>query len=503
MKKLNAKKIFLIELGIISAIFLGYLFITLWDISLFSLNDDNYFQLVQGQYILDKGSFPITEPFRMHENFHYMIPQWLFSVLIVTLKNTFGNQGLLLYTIPCMLLIGFLMVRIVDENFHKTAMSKIYVVVCLLIYAFFYSFIRPYTFTTLMIVLSVYLLERWKRTGKKWLYVLPIISVLMINFHNSLWISLLLVFGCYMVEEVVLCFLLWKNNTKDTSCRNRLLHLIIACVLCIASACINPYGIDYLLYIFPSLEALKPLNPFIGELKPLYDSFMWLFIIVITMALISILIAFRSKKIQPIRYYFLTFGFSFMFIMNNRNGLFFLTVGQMLYFSLLDSQTRFIGNISEKRICNIFLICFSIFLICCSFIFPVKEIKPFGRYEAVEQLTLLVEPDDAGPVFTTFNTGSYALYKGYEVYIDTCAEIYGEAVNQKFDVAQEYVDTFSNYDVDKVKKFMEKYDFKYAVVDTKPMAKAIEATGLYDMVYIQEDAGKQSGGWLYVQKERN
>lgn len=503
MKKINAKKVFLVELSIIGALFIGYVFITLWNISLFSLNDDNYFQLVQGQYILDNGEFPTTEPLRMHEGFHYMIPQWLFSVLIVTLKNMFGNQGLLLYMIPCLLLIGFFMVRIVDENFHKNGISRIYVVVCLMVYALFYSFIRPYTFTTLMIVLSVYLLERWKRTGKKWLYVLPLISILMINFHNSLWISLLLVFACYIVEEIILCFLSWKNKTKDTSCRYRLLHLIIACILSIVTACINPYGIDYLLYIFPSFEALEPLKPYIGELKPLYDSFKWLFIVVAAMALISIFIAIRSRKLQPIRYYFLTFGFFLMFIMNNRNGLFFLTVGQMLYFSILDSQTKFVGNISEKRITNVFLVCFSFFLIICSFVFPVKETKPLAKYEAVEQLALLADPNEAGPVFTTFDTGSYALYKGYEVYIDTCAEIYGEAVNQKFDVAQEYVDAFSTYDVEKVKEFMEKYDFKYAVVDTKPMAQAIEGTGLYDMVYIQEGAGKQTGGWLYVQKEGN
>ena len=54
-----------------------------------TLDDDGYFLLKHGEYIINNG-FPTTEPFTMHQNLNFVMQQWLYATIIYYIYNSFG-----------------------------------------------------------------------------------------------------------------------------------------------------------------------------------------------------------------------------------------------------------------------------------------------------------------------------------------------------------------------------------------------------------------------------
>ena len=101
-KKISPKFVLKVEIATLLIVLIGYILTTVLKITTLTLNDDNFFQLCQGAYVLKHG-FPITDPIRMHEGFYFLVPQWLYSVYITILYQNFGTNGMVyLYALPMM-----------------------------------------------------------------------------------------------------------------------------------------------------------------------------------------------------------------------------------------------------------------------------------------------------------------------------------------------------------------------------------------------------------------
>ena len=60
----------------------------------FRLNNDFWFLINTGKYILNNG-FPVTEPFTVHSDFSFIVQQWLTDVIFYFTYNKFGVYGML------------------------------------------------------------------------------------------------------------------------------------------------------------------------------------------------------------------------------------------------------------------------------------------------------------------------------------------------------------------------------------------------------------------------
>lgn len=60
-------------------------------------NNDGWFLLNSGRYVENFG-IPHTEPFTIHEGFHFVMQQWLFALGLWKIYEIGQMQGVLLFT---------------------------------------------------------------------------------------------------------------------------------------------------------------------------------------------------------------------------------------------------------------------------------------------------------------------------------------------------------------------------------------------------------------------
>ena len=67
------------------------------------LDNDSWFLLNHGRYVIEHG-FPNIEPFTIHDDFSFVMQQWLFSVCYWWLYRRLGKWGI----IVCLYIVGIL-----------------------------------------------------------------------------------------------------------------------------------------------------------------------------------------------------------------------------------------------------------------------------------------------------------------------------------------------------------------------------------------------------------
>ena len=97
------------------------------------------------------------------------------------------------------------------------------------------------------------------------------------------------------------------------------------------------------------------------------------------------------------------------------------------------------------------------------------------RYVSIDYLVDNKIISDTDTIYTTYNTGNYALFRGLNVYIDARLEVYLESQNKQFNYINEF---FALQDgVISIDDFLNKYNF--AFISFLPVRKAKERSKVY------------------------
>ncbi len=415
--------------------------------------EDIWFLLSHGQYVVHHG-IPHTEFLTIHHDLCFVMQQWGFSVILYLIYHFFGSIGINLF-------VGFINVLILF-SLYKLCMlisknnkyfSCIVASVIDLLLQFNFILPRPQIISLLLLILTLYILEDYYVNSSKKLYFLPVLSILLVNFHASIW-PMLFVFCMPFVIE----FLNFYLKKKD----KRLFLLLFVIFLSVLISFINPYGIEALVYTFHSY-GISLFNQLIVEMHSfsldihnytlLCNSSFVLFVIIINLFFII-----KNSKKCPIHYYFFFFGLSFMAVMNLRN-LSFLLIGT-LPFVVLNFHKKEDYKIANKVyfIGFIFLI-FIYGINCCRGGYTIKNTTV---NELVHYLDENKNNKDNLRIFTYFDDGPYFEYSGYKVYMDTRAEVFLKKNNKKEDIFDEYYRVLIG-DID-YDQFIDKYQFTHLVV---------------------------------------
>ena len=125
-----------------------------------------------------------------------------------------------------------------------------------------------------------------KTNNKKYLLILPIISLIQINIHGMFFFMLFI----FMLPYIVNAF---KFNFKnDIQKKYDLKPIVLIMIIMLLTGLINPYGIKNILYVFTSYGQ-KILNETIIELVPLSFSSSYDKIIIFIIFLVYFLLSFR------------------------------------------------------------------------------------------------------------------------------------------------------------------------------------------------------------------
>ena len=446
--------------------------------------EDIWFLLNHGKYILNHG-FPTVEPFTIHQGLSFVMQQWLSAFVFYLIYSLFGKYGLLILIVMVNLLILFFLYKLcmtISDN--KRTIST--VITCITdIFLMIFILPRPQIFTYLFLIIILYIMEVfYKDKNTKLIYFLPLISILQINFHASMWFMLYL----FMLPYIVDFTLKFIKNKKD----KRIFKLLVIILVMLGVGFINPYGINNIIYIFNSYGN-KYINSMIMEMFPPTINSSNAFGIYgkITFLIIGVIVCiymFYRKGCFKLRHMLLLLGVLILALCNIRS-LSLLIIGGIpflaAYLKDLIADNCDNNMISQKYKMNYLFSLGFLFLFIVVLGGLLQPKFDNGLKKGVDKL--LADSDYKDIVlYTNYNNGSYCEYRGIKTYIDTRAEVFLKSNNKKEDIFYEYyLLTKGRYDID---KFLNKYNFTHLLVTKNDILyKYLINSKDYETIYKEKD----------------
>ena len=344
-------------------------------------------------------------------------------------------------------------------------------------------------FTYIFIVIELLSLELYART-EKFLYlgVLPVISVLQINMHASMW-GLLFVFALpYLVNSFT--FELWSLKSEGY----KKIPLFVALIAMFACGFMNPYGVKAMAYIFSSYGQ-ELLDNTINEMAVISIKEMQglLFFVILFMV---VLVFKREKKPGiELRYELLLYGTTILTLMSQKSLAFFL-IGCIPFFSavfgILEEQIVILNsNKKRTRILKSILPLYVVLIIACGLSIKINQYSYEDSlpqsYKAIDFLSERVSDKKKAKLYTSYESGGYAEYKGFKVYMDARAEVFLKDNNHQEDVFEEYIKMqLGDIHYDDV---LNKYNFSYLIIDREDILHVyLNDDENYELIYKDDNS---------------
>lgn len=406
---------------------------------------DLYYLLANGKYILKHG-IPHTNPF-VFAPFKggslpdIVIQNWLYCVIVAGISKIAGSLGLCILEfifIIGMMFTMYIFLKIRDSNWNKTLTL---IVLAVTLICFGYINLRPQMFTFILIMAEIICIEKSIKTGNaKYLFIIPLCTLVEINIHASYWIMHYVVFLPYMIPMKKIL----KDKVPDSMCDNfkkgQYKPVFITWLIMAASLFANPYGINAILYVFKALKDNVFSFITIVEQQPLSFGKPTIELFLIFIVVFVIFIAMIYKKRIKFSTIFMYLGFTLLISLQIK-WLSFYVIG--ILFVLSD----FIKYLETTKLKEVKIsLAYKWFYIGCTFMMAVlfllivittvvstKEFKP--TEEALNTPNATISKDEikiaeylkehnTDRVFTQWDSGNYYEYKGIKVLMDARPELY-------------------------------------------------------------------------------
>lgn len=441
-----------------------------------SLDNDIWFLLSHGRYVLENG-FPHVEPFTIHQNFHFVMQQWLSSVIFWVVYSGLGDIGVKLLTMVCYALIVFIIYKLCMKVSENNFFLSFSITLAVSIVLSFFMLSRPYIFSAAVFALELYILENYKSDGnKKVLLFLPLLSVLLINLHSAMWPMMFVLFLPYAVETLKFKIGPFSNAGAEKK------WLFLAALISVPAGFLNPYGFEAMTYLAKSY-GYEQINMFVQEMQPanINESFgMIVFLCLITVALTYFL---YKKGTVKLRYMILALGTGYMALSSYRNLLFFALCAFFplaAYLKDFELPVKQDKNPRKTRQIRRLLIALIILLMPLGFYATyVSGIEVNTGYALLnETLDVVAAQGNAQDtvLYTGYGEGNLAEFRGVRTYMDARAEVFVKKNNRIADVFQEYTDMQAGRIY--YKDVLEKYKFTHILL----------ANGDILLTYLQHDS---------------
>ena len=440
------------------------------------IDNDFWFTIKEGEYVINNG-FPNVVPFTIYDNLNFIYQSYGAGVIFSFIYKLLGTYGILFFVIFILIMMIYFYYRLcMKVSNNNENISILVTVITMSLLAVNYITTRPQIFTYLNLIIVLYIMELYSNTNnRKYLYILPIISLIQSNIHCMFFFMLII----FMLPYIF-------NNSKEYEIKS----ILVTMLFMILTGLINPYGINNLLYVFNSYGQ-NILEKTIKELQPL--SFSSLFgKIHIFIILIIYILYFKSRKKIPIRYLLLLFGTTYL-AFDTLRGVSLFIIGSFFPLAYLYKD---IPNIDiSKYIPKIIKVLIAIILIIISLIiiFIPRNYYP----DAKEPIDYLVNNYIISDIklYTSFSDGSYTVYKGIKCSMDPRAEVFLKKNNHKFDIYKEYNDLQSgiiNYE-----DYLKKYNFTHLLINKKDYLYSKLEKNSYNYIVIKEYKNYK----IYIRKD--
>ena len=453
MKREVNKKVFFEILAII--------LIALFCISLTpkTLQNDTFYTIKIGEHIIQEKGIDMKDPFSWHENLEYTYPHWLYDVMIYLIYNIGGMIGIYISTCVFSIILGITIYK-VNEKLVKNKILSFVITIGAMYLLKSYITARAQLVTFILFELELFCIERLLDTCKKRYGIgLIIISILMANLHVAVWPFFFVLYLPYIAEFIIYCMEehmakkfgkeVKQGDKLEMQKRPGMKYLIIVMIICALTGFLTPLGTTPYTYLYKTMQGNTTQN--INEHLPmtLINEENILCALIIFLAVLI----FTKTKIRLCDLFMLG-GLVLLMLMTKRQSTMFVLMCSVilnrLVYSWVVNQVKDFDNKILDFIMNgfgVFMLSSVIIMFCMYFIkpklnqtyidentYPVKMSDWILEYFEKEQIDL-----SEVRLFNEYNYGSYLLYRGIPVFIDSRCDLYAPEYNPGVSVFDDFI----------------------------------------------------------------
>ena len=464
-----------------------------------TLQNDTYYTIKIGEHIQNNG-IDMKDPFSWHEDLNYTYPHWLYDLLTYKIYSQFGMMGIYLTTCLLSCILGITLF-FVSSKISKNKLISFFVTIGAMYLLKGYIAARAQLVTFILFILSLYFIEKFLENRKiRYGIGLVLISTLIANLHVAVWPFLFILFLPYIGEYVIAVLadiiiyrkveerilkikIKYSSNNKEAlekfqkeldelqakvskikikrskSIQNpykikitknkNVKWLIVIMIICAFTGLLTPLGDTPYTYLVKTMQGNTTKN--INEHLPMTiaEQPEVLCTIIIFLAVLT----FTKIKIK-LSDLFMIGGLAFLMLESRRQLSMFSLIGSVILSKLIvELITCYDKELLEKinkKILHPFIIICMIVLVGWQTYDNVKT-KYNDKFidetqYPVKACDYILENIDLSKArfYNEYNYGSYMIYRGIPVFIDSRADLYApEFSGLKDDIFTDFIDVSS------------------------------------------------------------
>ncbi len=512
-------------------------------ISPVTLQNDTFYTIKIGEHILQNG-IDMKDPFSWHENLQYTYPHWLYDVVIYLVYSIGGQVGIYISTIVLSIALGLTM-YLVNTKLTKNNLTSFVLTIGAMYLLRNYIAARAQLATFILFILTVYFIEMFLETKKKRYVVgLIIIPIIIANVHLAVFPFYFVLYLPYIAEYMIYILShteiivvnakidrlnkkilkttnedeiqkikdeinrLEQKNEKTINKKekinanpykikirgnNNVKALIIIMIICLFTGFLTPLGTTPYTYLIKTMQGTTTHN--ISEHLPLtlvnnleFMCALVLFIVILT---------FTDTKIR-LSDLFMLGGLIFLTFYTRRQFSMFTLICVIILNRLINALLdKYDPEGCKKAIKKMTTITGMIVTICLVLTISVIQYKPKMNDHFIDEnsypvgaATYILENLDIKNIklYNEYNYGSYLIFRGIPVFIDSRADLYAPEFNPGVEVFNDYIN-LSNVDIDNVEEKLDKYGITNMLMYKKSkLRKFVEQnTEKYNLLYEDDN----------------
>ena len=464
-----------------------------------TLQNDTYYTIKIGEHIQNNG-IDMKDQFSWHEDLNYTYPHWLYDLLTYKIYSQFGMMGIYLTTCLLSCILGITLF-FVSSKISKNKLISFFVTIGAMYLLKGYIAARAQLVTFILFILSLYFIEKFLENRKiRYGIGIVLISTLIANLHVAVWPFLFILFlpyiGEYLIavladliiykkvqERLLKIKIKYSSNNKEAlekfqkeldelqakvikikikrskSIQNpykikitknkNVKWLIVIMIICAFTGLLTPLGDTPYTYLVKTMQGNTTKN--INEHLPMTiaEQPEVLCTIIIFLAVLT----FTKIKIK-LSDLFMIGGLAFLMLESRRQLSMFSLIGSVILSKLIvELITCYDKELLEKinkKILHPFIIICMIVLVGWQTYDNVKT-KYNDKFidetqYPVKACDYILENIDLSKArfYNEYNYGSYMIYRGIPVFIDSRADLYApEFSGLKDDIFTDFIDVSS------------------------------------------------------------
>ena len=487
-----------VKFGVIAIILIGIFCIAITPVT---LQNDTFYTIKIGEHINQYG-VDMKDPFSWHEGLPYTYPHWLYDLITYYIYSAFGMDGIYVCTCILSVILG-ISLYVVNAKLTKNKVVSFFLTIGVMYLIRSYIAARAQLVTFILFVLTVFFIEKFLQT-KKVRYAIPliIIPLLIANLHVAVWPFYFVLFLPFIAEYLIAIFaeiviyqkvqtfilklrinLMEKTKRKKEKIlkiktilkeledkvdrvkikreqnlqnpykikltkNNAVKWLILIAIIASLTGLLTPLGDNPYTYLAKTMEGNTTQN--INEHLPMTVSneteIMCVFVIFLA------ILMFTKTKIRLCDLFMIA-GLCYLMLSSRRQITMFALIGSVILGRLITALMEEYDKGSTEKMLKTASKFIVVLVISVSIlIFSYNMAKPKFNDEYIDESSYpvqacdyIIENIDLGKArfYNEYNYGSYMLFRGIPVFIDSRADLYSPEFNGKEDIFMDFINTSS------------------------------------------------------------